>query len=171
MKIDWLWDRKISADQIKKIFSDRDNPRFVSLAALLLSRKNFPKEVFRDYIKRKDFFLSWNIVKKQMRRNSWNDPRIKFWQAVYDTLKEDPHFAKLRHTEPRYPLSLICKEIGIKIQQARKRRGLTQKEFAEKLKVSQQVVSRIESGRQNISLETLKSITSCLGISLYIELR
>ncbi len=170
MKLDWLWDRKITAGQVKKIFSDRDNPRFVSLAALLLSRKNSAQEVFSDYIKRKDFFLGWNEIKKQMRKNSWNDPRIEYWQAVYDTMKQEPAFARLRQKEPEYPISMICREVGLKIKQAREKRGLTQKEFADKLNISQQVISRIEGGKQNISLETLKNICLALGVNFKVDL-
>ncbi|MBM3248695.1 MAG: helix-turn-helix transcriptional regulator [Candidatus Omnitrophica bacterium] len=170
MKSDWLWDRKISAREIIKIFSDKDNPRFISLAALLLSRKNSAKEVFSDYIKRKDFFLSWHAIKKQMRKNSWNDPRIEYWQAVYDAMKQEPVFANLRLQESEYPISMICREVGLKIRQARQKTGLTQEEFAKKLNVSQQVISRIEGGKQNISLETLKSICLQLGVTLKVDL-
>lgn len=47
MKRDWLWDRKISLTKAKKILTKPDHPKFIALAALLLSRKNNPKEVFQ----------------------------------------------------------------------------------------------------------------------------
>lgn len=170
MKKDWLWDRNITQREIKNIFSRRDNPRFVELAALLLSRKNSAQEVFKDYIKSADLFISWYKIKRQMRRNSWNDPRIEYWQAIYDTLKKEPRFANLKKDAPQEKFSHICNEVGVKIRKAREGSGLTQGQLAKKLNVSQQVISRIESGRQNVSLETLEGISQRLGLSLQIGL-
>ncbi len=171
MKRDWLWDRKIPASEVKKIFSRADNPRFIGLAALLLSRKNSAKEVFKDFIKRKDFVVYWHKIKKEMRKNSWNDPRIEYWQAIYDTLRKDPKSANINKSLPKEPVSKICQEIGEKIRDAREKSNLTQRQLAKKMKVSQQIISRIESGRQNVSLETLESICAALGFSLNIELK
>jgi DNA-binding XRE family transcriptional regulator len=47
-------------------------------------------------------------------------------------------------------------KIGLLIQQIRQERGLTQAEFASKLRTSQSAVNRIEKGKQNLSLETLR---------------
>lgn len=171
MQRDWFWDRNISRSEIKKIFSNAENPRFIGLAALLLSRKNSAKEAFADYIKREDFFIYWHKIKSEMRKNSWNDPRIEYWQAIYDTLRKNPKFAKLNKSSSKEPASKICQETGEKIRQARVKSNLTQGQLAERMKVSQQIISRIESGRQNLSLETLESIASALGFSLNIELK
>ncbi|WP_375143341.1 helix-turn-helix domain-containing protein [Domibacillus sp. A3M-37] len=40
----------------------------------------------------------------------------------------------------------------------RKKRGWTQENLAEELQTKQSVISRIESGNQNLTLDTLKSI-------------
>ena len=170
MKRDWLWDRNIPGGTIKKIFSNKDNPRFVDLTALLLSRKNSAKEVFRDFIKPKDFFVCWHKIKRQMRKNSWNDPRIEFWQAIYETLKKDKRFYAIKMPVNNEPVSRLCQEIGEKIRRSRQRSRLTQTQLAKKLKISQQVISYIESGRQNVSLGTLEKICNSLGFSLNIEL-
>lgn len=169
MKKDWLWDRNLDEMEIKAIFSDVNNPRFVSYSALLLSRKNSAKEVFKDFLKKEDFFVSWSRIKKQMRRNSWNDPRIEYWQAIYDTLKKIPEMEELKLREFEEPVFSLGKEIGNKIKEVRQKSGLTQKKLAKKLKISQQIISRIESGKQNISLETLNNVCKSLGIVLNAE--
>src|SRR3990167_2409894 len=99
MKKDWLWDKNVSENELKEIFADRNNSRFISLAALLLSRKNSAEEVFKEYIKREDFFIRWHSIKRRMRKNSWNNPRIEYWQAIYDTLKKIPEVSKLKQTK------------------------------------------------------------------------
>ena len=70
-------------------------------------------------------------------------------------------------------------KIGRLIYQIRQERGLTQTEFAKRLKTSQSAVNRIEHGRQNLSLDTLGRISDVLnkqlislegqGLSLRIE--
>ncbi|MBP3517229.1 MAG: helix-turn-helix domain-containing protein [Parabacteroides sp.] len=44
--------------------------------------------------------------------------------------------------------------------------GLTQKSLAEKMGCSQQYVSKILKGRENLSIETLCKIENALGLSL-----
>jgi len=41
--------------------------------------------------------------------------------------------------------------------------------LSKKLNVSQQMISRIESGRENISLLTLKRVTAELGVKPYLN--
>lgn len=54
-------------------------------------------------------------------------------------------------------------QIGRLISQIRRERGLTQAEFARRLKTSQSAVNRIEHGRQNLTIETLGHISDVLN--------
>lgn len=54
-------------------------------------------------------------------------------------------------------------KIGQLVARVRQERGLTQAEFARKLKTSQSAVNRIENGKQNVSLETLGRISDVLN--------
>jgi UDP-N-acetylglucosamine 1-carboxyvinyltransferase len=70
-------------------------------------------------------------------------------------------------------------KIGHLIYHIRQERGLTQAQFAKKLRTSQSAVNRIEHGKQNLSLETLGRISDVLnkqiisigegGINLRVE--
>ena len=79
MKKDWLYDINLGEDEIKEILSHPENKRFIWLSALLLARKNSPKEVFNEYLSQEDFFIHWYKIKKQMRKDSWNNPHIDYW--------------------------------------------------------------------------------------------
>jgi UDP-N-acetylglucosamine 1-carboxyvinyltransferase len=57
-------------------------------------------------------------------------------------------------------------KIGQLISQVRQEKGLTQAEFARRLKTSQSAVNRMERGRQNLSLDTLGRISDVLNKSL-----
>ena len=57
-------------------------------------------------------------------------------------------------------------EISRKIRQARKRIGMSQKEFAVKMGVTQSLVSRWESGECNYTIDTLAQICLALGLTM-----
>ncbi len=106
-----------------------------------------------------------------MRKDAWNNPRIEFWQAVYEKLAE-----KFRAKEINISLrkrtgarNEFCIEIGQRLKALRKEKKLTQAMLSKKLNVSQQMISRIESGRENISLLTLKKVTEELGVKSYLN--
>jgi len=173
LKRDWLWDRKFSPQQAKKILNNPVNAHFVPLAALLLSRNNSPKEAFKGYMKAAVFLENWNKIKRQMRKDRWNEPRIEFWQAIYDNLKERYRKQGLKFTDSHPHAKIIepvCKSIGDKIQIIRKQKGLTQSGLAKKLKVSQQIISRIEQGQENVSILTLKKISDGLNAQLHFDI-
>ena len=171
MKKDWLWDRKVSITQAKKILKDPKHKNFILLSSLLLARKNEPKEVFKKYIDPILFCRYWAAIKKKLSKDRWNEPRIVFWQAIYERLldryrKRGVSFRK----EAPLPKAAICKILGKQIRAIRKKQELSQKELAEKMGVSQQLISRIEKGGENISLITLKNISDALGKKATINL-
>lgn len=53
-------------------------------------------------------------------------------------------------------------EIALQISDTRTKAGVTQKNLAEKLKTTQSVISRIEHGNQNITLDLLCRIANAL---------
>jgi len=170
MKRDWLWDRRISLTEAKKILADPYHPKFITLAALLLSRKNNPKEVFQ-ILSPVYFCQNWNKIKRRMRKDYWGFPRIVFWQAVFEKINEKLKEKKIKvlpGTAPKIERLLL--DVGEKIRGLRKSKKMTQKDLAKKLKISQQLVSRIEQGKENISLLGLNNIATSLGASLRISL-
>lgn len=60
-------------------------------------------------------------------------------------------------------MSTTNEKIGTLIAQLRQERGLTQAEFAKRMKTSQSAINRIEHGKQNLSLETLGRISDVLN--------
>ena len=169
--MNWLWDRKIAEKEVKKILKDPNNPGFIELAALLLARSNSPKEVLQRYILPIDFCKYWPQIKKRMGKDRWQEPRVIFWQAVYEKVREKlKEKGLLDRREPLVSPDPFLAEIGNQIRAIRKKKDLTQKDLARKLSVSQQLVSRIEKGRQNLSLNYLKRIAETLKEDLKVVL-
>jgi len=170
---DWLWDRKITLCKARRILKTSDHARFLSFVSLLLSRKNAPQEVFKKYLEPKIFLQNWLRIKRQMRKDSWNNPRIEFWQAIYERLREKykrKGILPVKEGGKETKEGIFTRSIADKIKVFRKQKKLTQKDLAKRLKVSQQMISRVEKGRENISLLTLKRIVDCLGASLSLEI-
>ncbi len=61
-------------------------------------------------------------------------------------------------------------EIALQISKARQEEGLTQKKLAKKLKTTQSVISRIEKGNQNMSLDLLFRIADVLNKDIHFQI-
>lgn len=172
MKNDWLWDKNISDKKIKAALSNEAHPEFLRLAALLLARNNEPKKVFGNYLDSLSFYKNWNTIKKEMRKNKWDDQRIVFWQAVYEKIAREykGRGVAVRNTV-KNAADPVCERIGSRLVEERKKKGLTQSALAKKIGISQQMLSRIETGRANLSVSTINKIAGKLGYSVEIELK
>ena len=60
-------------------------------------------------------------------------------------------------------------KIAVKVLLQMKQEGLTQKALAERMDCTQQYVSKILKGKENISLDTLSKLEDALGISLIYD--
>ena len=117
METKWLWDRKVSRKELRKIFSDPESKRFIEYTALLLSRTNDPKLVFFDYIDSIEFCKKWSRIKKQMKKNNWSDSRTVYWQTIYERLVEKyKKDNKLIIRSKQVSKAKLCRSIGEQIK-------------------------------------------------------
>lgn len=79
-----------------------------------------------------------------------------------DLLEKDLR-KRIRNFDRRYSQAQARLAVALEIAREREKAGLSQRELATKLKTTQSVVSRIESGRQNVSLELLQRIAEAFG--------
>jgi len=163
MKDNWLWDRKMRDAAAKKILKAPDSAKFVDLAALLLARKNEPREVLKDYLDPLVFCRYWPRIKRKMRQDRWGEPRIIFWQAIYEKLADRYRERGVIFKKEDSIKEPLLAETGTKIKEVRHRLGHSQKALAKKMGVSQQLISRIEKGGENVSLVTLTNIARAMG--------
>lgn len=168
---DWLWDRNIGVQDARRILKQPEDKRFILIASLLFSRKNEPEEVFSNYIDPLIFVKYWTEIKKRMRQDKWAGDRIIFWQAIYEKLIERyrKKGIKFRSSNSAFRDALY-ESAGKAVRNTRVEAGWSQKELAKKAGISQQLISRIEKGRENVSLSTLKKISDALDRDLEINL-
>lgn len=154
MKINWLWDTRLSEARVKRILKNEHDPRFYIYAEKLFSRVSDPKIAF-GYIPKEVFCRNWPAIGKRIQKDAWAKGRADFWQTVYEK------------TAGAYPERI---SIAGQIKNFRTQMGYSQKELAKRLGVIQQYVSKLEAGRENLTLDTLKKIAEVFGKQLIVRL-
>lgn len=86
-------------------------------------------------------------------------------EALFKKFHKDKEYQKI------YEKVAPIMDIAIKIAIAREKAGLTQSQLAAKLDTTQSVISRIEQGNQNLSIQMLSRIASVLHCHLEVGLK
>jgi len=161
MKTNWLWDTSLSETRVKKILKNERNPRFYIYAEKLFSRISNPETAF-SYVPKEVFCRHWPIIKQRIDKDTWNKGKADFWQKIYDQIvaQLDIHGSALSER-----LS-----IAQQIKENRLHLGYTQAEMAKKMGVIQQFISKLETGRENLTIDTLKRIADVFEKKLIIRL-
>lgn len=95
-----------------------------------------------------------------MKKVTFKKPHQK---TFFDKFKKDQEFQK------HYKEASELLDVAIKIAQAREEKKMSQKELAELINTDQSVISRIENGRENISLKKLFKIARALNRKIQIK--
>jgi len=82
--------------------------------------------------------------------------------------KEQISYVSKKKKKEKFPISCL---VGAVIARARIESGFTQKKLGNEIGTTQSVISRIESGRGNITLKTLEAIAKILKKKLVIRFR
>ena len=85
-----------------------------------------------------------------------------FNEFVEEQLKDPEFRAEYEALEPEFSIILAMSE-------ARKNKGITQTQLAEKTGIDQSDISRIENGEANPSLNTLKRLAAGMDMKLKLE--
>ena len=87
------------------------------------------------------------------------------WEDLEKELLSDPEVKKeYDKLQPRY--ALISQLI-----EARIKKGLSQKELAEKIGTKQSAIARLESGDVNPSFEFLQKVVTAMGRTLNVQIK
>ncbi len=151
MKINWLWDTKVKERQARKILSDERDPRFFIYATKLLARVQDPGEAF-SWIKREVFDHNWALIRSRMIKDAWAKTAVSRWDRFHTQAIPSERF-----------------DIARQIRESRLSLGLNQKQFAQKMGVIQQYVSNIETGRENMTIDTLRKIAGVLHKKVVVQ--
>jgi hypothetical protein len=73
MKINWLWDTRLSEAKVKKILKNQNDPRFYIYAEKLFTRVTDSKVAF-NYISEEVFCQNWPTISKRVHSHSVPPP-------------------------------------------------------------------------------------------------
>jgi len=170
MKTNWLWDSRLEEGEAKKILKDMNHPKFDIYAEKLFSRVSDPKMVF-SIVDKVTFCKKWPCIKKRMRKDRWLKDRVTFWQTMYEYIHEQLKDQGIKIREPQeVEISAERMELAQQIRGIRIKLGYTQEDIAKKIGVIQQYISKIETGHENFSVDTLTRIAGVLNKELVIKL-
>lgn len=106
------------------------------------------------------------MMDTQTTKHNYSQAGEASYQAWQQNFLADPENRRIYEEEARQ------KEIWLQLVEARKSSGLTQKQVAERMGVSQIQVSRIEKrGYEAYTLRTLKRYVHALGAGFSLEVR
>lgn len=61
----------------------------------------------------------------------------------------------------------VLKKFGLNLKIERTRKGVTQEELAEMIDVHEKYISKIETGKQNVTIKTLNKLSRALAIDMH----
>ena len=85
MKINWLWDTRLTEARVVKILNNPSDPRFYIYAEKLFSRISNPKIAFQ-YIPKDLFHEKWLAIKVRVSKDAWARSKVDFWQSIYEKI-------------------------------------------------------------------------------------
>ncbi len=109
-----------------------------------------------------------NSIKMNKNKSVYTQKEVE--ELLFPTSKDKKDFQRFYENFVKESRAELLQELGEKIRNARKDAGVTQKELAKRLQTKRTAISRIESGRQNLTVESLIKIASTLGGTIEIEL-
>lgn len=166
----WLWGIHKPESEIVRILKKPEHKYFFYYAEILFSRVNNVQYVL-DLIGELTFVKKWSAIKKRMRKDGRNQSKIYFWQTLYERSLKKFHVQGIKIRESKIKNKVEDERIKYAkyFNAARKSKSMSQMEVAEKMGVVQPYISKIETGRENVSLDSLKKISEILDVRINIE--
>ncbi len=154
----WSLNPKALAE-VKSILKDPEHPKFIERLFTLLSRCDNVKEVF-SVVHRKDFIKTWPRLRRYWAKTNQAPDFKAWWETVYEQLLQ----GEAPKRAPRGKPAEVFYKIGRILREKRQKKKVSQSDFARRAGMSQPDISAIESGKKNVTLETLVRLCKLLDI-------
>ena len=91
--------------------------------------------------------------------------KLTSFEGVLKEEMKDPEFAR------QFEIEKKKLEMAMKISTLRKKKKISQASLAKKIGIKQSIIGRIESGNQNLTIETMQKIAMALNTELKVSFR
>ena len=145
--------------EVDAILKTPQHSKFIERLFTLLSRCDKVKDVF-SIIKQKDFIKTWPRLRRYWAKTRQAPDFMAWWETVYEQLLQK---ATSKKSVKGIPSETFLK-IGRIIRSKRVKKKISQHDFASLAGMTQPDISAIESGKKNITLETMIRLCRLLEI-------
>lgn len=97
-------------------------------------------------------------------------PFEQILEETYDTPEKRARFEKEYKEFVIENRKQVLREMGEKVKKAREKSGVTQEELARRLKTTRSTISRVEKGKQNVTVEYIIKVAHALGMRYEINI-
>lgn len=175
---DWMPD-SLSEASVRSVLDDPGHEQFTVLAAKLLEATEDLDEVTR-WLDRSLLVRHFRRIRSSMGRTGTAGRRLRYWERRLS--EGEPGDDRPRDLDQRELLTDARDEevddsgpsssvqVGETIRRLRERKGLTQAELGDRLGVSRQAISKVEQGRENVTVRRLERIMRALNYRLRFRL-
>lgn len=157
----YFWDLK-GADlrQTRQILRNPAHPKFPERMTVLLARCSKPRELF-SVISKERFVQTWPGIRAYWIKRARRSDSPDGWETLYEQLvgRASHRLARIEGAPAAF-----LRGLGARIQEARIRQGLSQRQLALRVGLQQPDISRIKEGKRNVTLFTLVRLCKELGI-------
>ncbi len=158
----YFWDLNEAAlKETARIVRTPRHPAFPQRMTTLLSRCDTPKELFA-IISQKTFVDAWPRIRAYWAKRARQSDARDWWETLYERLVERDRHAAITVTGG--PPAMF-RTLGRLVREARLAKGLSQHQLAFCVGMRQPDISRVEEGKQNVTLLTLMRLCKALGLT------
>lgn len=158
----YFWDLNEAAlKETARILRNPKHPLFPQRMTTLLSRCDQPKALFA-ILPRQLFVEAWPAIRAYWVRQARQSDARDWWETLYERLveRERPTAITVKGGSPT-----AFRTVGRLIREARLAKGMSQQQLAFRVRMRQPDISRVEEGKQNITLLTLMRLCKVLGLT------
>lgn len=158
----YFWDLHDAAlKETARIVRHPQHPMFPQRMVILLSRCDTPKALFA-IVPRRTFIESWPRIRTYWAKRARQSEARDWWETLYERLVERDRQTAIT-VKGGSPAGF--RTLGRLVREARLAKGLSQRQVAFRVGMSQPDISRVEEGRQNVTLSTLMRLGKVLGLT------
>ncbi|KKQ36213.1 MAG: Helix-turn-helix domain-containing protein [candidate division WS6 bacterium GW2011_GWA2_37_6] len=103
------------------------------------------------------------IKKRKLKNEHLLIPFEEILAETYDTPEKRAKFDKELEEFIVENRRQLLAEMGEKVKKAREKSGVTQEELARRIKTTRSTISRVEKGKQNLTVEYIMKVATALG--------
>lgn len=167
-----IWNRPgLDEQKLKQVLSDPESAMFEEYAAELLE-STMDADTVKKYLSLEDLAKHYKDIKKKFSRSQSGNTSLnrQHWDKTVKIIKDELGIEGDEDDGSEdETVSSMAQNIGRRLRNIRKEKGLSQEEMAEKIGCTRQTISSFERGQREISLERINRYAQALDYQANVD--